>query len=559
MITSIMNDETNVKLLMKAIDESSLVALLDLQGKLTYVNARLCQLAGCEQSEWMGSFLQSLLSKEHSERFSAEIITFLMQENVWKGELLGQRVDGSTYWIKAGHIWRGEVKNRAKDGTGYWMNTTIVPFLDENKKPRQFISIRSEITDRIKAEEELAERTEQLARMRDEAVNASNVKSQFLANMSHELRTPLNAIIGYSEMLREEAEELGEPIFVEDLSKISKAGNHLLALINDVLDISKIEAGKMELHYELCTLFEFIQDVLVTMEPLIDEKGNTLVFEFECEQDEQLVTDVLKMRQILLNLLSNANKFTDKGIITLKVKSCSKNGHNGYIFIVQDTGIGMSEEQMTKLFQPFTQVDSSTTRKYGGTGLGLSISHRLINMLGGKIDVHSELGVGTAFTCWLPGSSQETQLLVNEGRAFGRDQQVIAVEDQASSADNVGVGEKVNIVLIDDELSNHYLMDRYIARTGWSIVHADHGIEGIKLIREYKPDVICLDILMPDMDGWSVLAALKEDKELAHIPVVWSMASDIQRCYELGVSEILTKPSERERLIEVISKYIKLD
>ncbi|MDF2649413.1 MAG: response regulator [Paenibacillus sp.] len=249
-------------------------------------------------------------------------------------------------------------------------------------------------------EDLVAIRTEQLEKAHNEAINANMIKSQFLANMSHELRTPLNAIIGYSEMLQEEAEEQGMSVFVEDLTKISKAGNHLLTLINDILDISKIEAGKMELHIEKCSLAELIKDVMTTIRPLIEEKGNRL--QTSCEEQGDFTTDVMKLRQILINLLSNANKFTETGSITFEVYKESRDHRSGYAFRVKDTGIGITQEQLEKLFQPFTQADASTTRKYGGTGLGLAISQRFSQIMGGVIQVESEFGVGTTFTCWLP-------------------------------------------------------------------------------------------------------------------------------------------------------------
>jgi len=500
-----------------ALDESSIVAITDRAGVITYVNDKFCEISKYSREDLLGKTHRIINSGFHPKSFFKQM---------W--DTIGE-----------GNIWRGEVKNRAKDGTEYWMNTTIVPFLDDNKKPRQYISIRSDITSRVKAEKELAERTEQLAKMHDEAVNANKVKSQFLANMSHELRTPLNAIIGYSEMLREEAEELGNPVLAKDLQKISKAGSHLLALINDILDISKIEAGKMELHYESCSLPELMQDVVATMRPLIEEKGNRLVH--ECMDQGQMLSDVLKIRQIILNLLSNANKFTDRGVITFRIAAEQRDGQDGCSIIVQDTGIGMTGEQMAKLFQPFTQADSSTTRKYGGTGLGLSISHRFIQMLGGALQVNSEPGVGTVFTCWLPR-------LQAEPRKF------IPSDAIAESTNRSG---SVNIVIIDDEVSDCVLMERYLAKTGWTTAYARDPEEGLQLAKICKPNVICLDILMPDRDGWSVLTALKEDPETAHIPiVVWSMATDRQRGHELGVAEFLAKPSERERLIEVMGKYI---
>ncbi|MCQ6557111.1 hybrid sensor histidine kinase/response regulator [Paenibacillus mendelii] len=509
----------NLRDIENALDESSIVAITDDKGVITYVNEKFCEISKYNREELLGRTHRVINSGYHPKIFFREM---------WAT-------------IKQGRVWKGEVKNRAKDGSEYWMNTTIVPFLGSDGKPRQFISIRTDITDRVKAEAALAERTEQLARARDEAIRASLIKSQFLANMSHELRTPLNAIIGYSEMLQEEAEDMGESVFVEDLAKISKAGNHLLALINDILDISKIEAGKMDLHPESCSLPDLIHDVMMTIRPLVESKGNHI--QTTCKEEADITVDVTKLRQVLINLLSNANKFTDTGSILFEVYKEDRFNLSGYAFRVQDTGIGMTPDQLKKLFQPFTQADASTTRKYGGTGLGLAISQRFIHLMGGDIRVESEFGVGTTFTCWLPDSTEDPK----ESPAHSD------VSNQPT--DDNG---QVNILLIDDEVFNRDLMERYLARTGWTLAYADNGAEGLKLAKSLRPKVICLDILMPSMDGWSVLSALKNDPELADIPVViWSMTSDRQLGYTLGVSEYLTKPVERERLIKVMEKYIE--
>ncbi|TMV46236.1 PAS domain S-box protein [Paenibacillus mesophilus] len=509
----------NLRDIENALDESSIVAITDDKGVITYVNEKFCEISKYERTELIGKTHRVINSGYHPKSFFKEM---------WDT-------------IKQGLVWKGEVKNRAKDGSEYWMNTTIVPFLGDNGIPRQFISIRTDITDRVKAETALAERTEQLAKARDEAIQASMIKSQFLANMSHELRTPLNAIIGYSEMLLEEAEELGESLFAEDLSKISKAGNHLLALINDILDISKIEAGKMELHPETCRLPELIQDVMTTIRPLVEGKGNKL--QMKCEEQGDITTDVTKLRQILINLLSNANKFTEDGTITFQVFIESRDGRGGYAFRVQDTGIGMRPEQLEKLFQPFTQADASTTRKYGGTGLGLAISQRFSHLMGGDIRVESEFGTGTTFTCWLPVTPDDHQGLPRP-----------RLDDEEQAADEA---RQVSILLIDDDASNRELMERYLVKTDWTLAYANSGAEGLRLAHKLRPKVICLDILMPGMDGWSVLTALKNDPGLMDIPVViWSMTSDRQPGYSLGVTEFLTKPVERERLIKVMDKYI---
>ncbi|TLS49539.1 response regulator [Paenibacillus antri] len=388
-------------------------------------------------------------------------------------------------------------------------------------------------------EELVKERTAQLERAHDEAIKANMIKSQFLANMSHELRTPLNAIIGYSEMLKEEAEEIGESTFAEDLGKISKAGNHLLALINDILDISKIEAGKMELFVETCEMSALVQEIASTVAPLMDAKGNRLQVQ---SIEGPMTTDVTKLRQILLNLLSNASKFTDGGKIDFEVYRETRSGRPGYGFRVRDAGIGMTPEQIEKLFQPFTQADSSTTRKYGGTGLGLAISRRFCHIMGGDIDVESVYGAGSTFTCWLPES------ISNPASPAAA-----AVAEAPPEAER----KKPCVLLIDDEPFNEQIMKRYFEKEGWELAFADNGKQGLELAKKLKPKAICLDILMPGMDGWSVLSQLKNDPDVADIPVViWSLTSDTQLGYTLGASEYLVKPVERERLIKVMEKYV---
>ena len=264
------------------------------------------------------------------------------------------------------------------------------------------------MSDRTKAEHELQDINQQLANSmqeaeaaRTKAEEANTAKSLFLANMSHALRTPLNAIIGYSEMLEEEAEDQGETEMIPDLKKIRGAGKHLLGLINDILDLSKIEAGRMELYLETISVNTLIDDVVSLVKPLLEEKNNRLITDYSANLGT-IHTDVTKVRQNLFNLLSNASKFTEQGTITLTVRREHISSTDRLTFTVQDTGIGMSAEQQAKLFQSFTQADSSTTRKYGGTGLGLAITRKFCEMMGGEIQVTSEPGVGSTFTFWLP-------------------------------------------------------------------------------------------------------------------------------------------------------------
>jgi len=380
------------------------------------------------------------------------------------------------------------------------------------------------------------------ARKASEAANSA--KSQFLANMSHELRTPLNAIIGYSEMLEEEAAERGHGDYVPDLQKIRAAGRHLLALINDVLDLSKIEAGKMELHLDTFELKPAIDAVAATVAPLIEKNGNRLVLELADELGA-MRADVTRVRQILFNLLSNASKFTEKGTITLRVNteaSRLRPEAPDVVFTVTDTGIGMTPEQLGKLFQAFSQAETSTASKYGGTGLGLAISRMFAEMMGGTVAVASEPGVGTSFTVRLPREVRSA-----EERAA-----------RAAAPEAAGDGAAGTVLVIDDDPEVRRLLARMLGKDGFRVLEAPDGERGLALARSERPDVITLDVLMPGTDGWGVLAALKNDPALASIPVVMLSIMDERNLgYSLGAAEYLTKPIERAQLSAVLSRYRK--
>jgi signal transduction histidine kinase/CheY-like chemotaxis protein len=408
---------------------------------------------------------------------------------------------------------------------------------------------------------------------RDRAMEANRAKSSFLANMSHELRTPLNAIIGYSEMLEEEASDLGIDQISGDLRKINTAGKHLLSLINDVLDLSKIEAGKMDLHLEDFDVAGLIDEVIVTIAPMIERRGNTLNLE-QPDDIGMMHADMTKVRQILVNLLSNAAKFTEQGTITLRVRrednrlipnlaaeahpSLDNETSNGtttshiaptysgslVIFEIIDTGIGMTPEQIGRLFQAFTQADASTTRKYGGTGLGLAISRHFCRMMGGDIAISSIEQIGSTFSVMLPMIVQERTL-----------------EDRPRSERQPGEDPASSILLaIDDDPQVHELLERYLSREGIRVIGALSGEEGLQLAREYRPAAISLDVMMPGMDGWAVLAELKATPELADIPVIMlTIAEDRRLGYALGVQDFLTKPIDRPRLVAVLQKYYQND
>jgi signal transduction histidine kinase/CheY-like chemotaxis protein/HAMP domain-containing protein len=372
---------------------------------------------------------------------------------------------------------------------------------------------------------------------------ADRHKSEFLANMSHELRTPLNAIIGYSEMLEEEAEDLKQETFIPDLQKIHGAGKHLMSLINNILDLSKIEAGKMDLYLESFAIAPMIQEVVATVKPLIEKNANTLQVH-HADDLGVMRADLTKVRQMLFNLLSNACKFTERGTITIHAGRAGVDGKEWISFHVRDSGIGMSPKQTSKLFHAFTQADASTTRKYGGTGLGLAISQKFCHMMGGDITVTSAPGQGSTFTIRLPVDVAESEA-----------PPASHIEEPALTASQASDGAPT-VLVIDDDPTVHDLMRRFLGKEGLQMIAARSGEEGIRLARELHPAVITLDVLMPGMDGWAVLTALKADPALSDIPVIMlSMVDEKQMGYALGAADYLTKPIEWERLAVLVKRY----
>ncbi len=373
----------------------------------------------------------------------------------------------------------------------------------------------------------------------EQLAEASKLKSQFLANMSHELRTPLNAIIGLTEMVLEDARDLKRTEDLEPLERILRAAHHLLELINDILDLSKIEAGRMDLHVETFPIAPLVDDVIATIRPVAAKNGNEIIV--HCPQEVgEMHADQTRIRQALLNLVSNAAKFTERGRVTIDVGRVTDRGREEITMTVADTGIGMSAEQLGRLFQEFVQADSSTTRRYGGTGLGLAISRRFCQMMGGDIAVQSELGKGSIFTIRLPARI-ETGVPTPPLRR-------VRPERAAAKAVKGSL-----ILIVDDDQTVCDLMGRHLEREGFVVRTATGGREGLKLARELHPAAMTLDINMPDLDGWTVLAAIKGDPQLADIPVVLVTIEDNRsRGYSLGATEYLTKPIDRERLISLL-------
>ena len=395
---------------------------------------------------------------------------------------------------------------------------------------------------------------QELVRARDAAETASRTKSMFLANMSHELRTPLNAVIGYSEMLQEEAKEEGMEPWARDLQKINGAGKHLLALINDILDLSKIEAGKMELYLEDFEVASMLRDVEGTVQTLVAKKNNKLVVDVAGNVGVERA-DLTKVRQSLFNLLSNAAKFSENNEITLTVArqvGGEPDGGDTLTYAVRDRGIGMTQEQMTHLFEAFSQADASTTRKYGGTGLGLAITRRFCRMMGGDVTVDSAPGLGSTFTIRLPATVAEARPLVDETPVETPADPTPALADETGE----WAVPVPTVLVIDDDPAARDLMRRFLTREGYKVEEAANGADGLRAAARVRPTAITLDVMMPGMDGWAVLQSLKADPDLCDTPVIMlTMVNDQNMGYALGATEYLTKPVDRARLTAVLERH----
>jgi signal transduction histidine kinase/DNA-binding response OmpR family regulator/sensor domain CHASE-containing protein len=446
-------------------------------------------------------------------------------------ELLGQHIEAIYHnFPDALEAYRQALKGQASHGVFEFesakivLDTHLAPIYDDNGQVSGVIGVSTDISN-------LRQAMKALERAKNEAEAANRAKSTFLANMSHELRTPMNAIIGYTTLVLDGIYGDISEKQRDRLQRVVDNGQHLLSLINNVLDLSKIEAGKIELVLEDFAIRPLVEDVVSSVRPLIEKNSNELILEIP-QDIGHMYTDMTRLRQILFNLLGNASKFTEKGQITLSIERTP----NLLRMSIKDTGIGITPEQLQHIFIEFTQADSTTTRKYGGTGLGLTISRRFSRLMGGDILVESTPGEGSTFTLILPTDSTKPIHM---------------------SSDSIPPGTASTLLVIDDDPDVHNILRDSLERTGLYVLSAFNGEDGLQMARTVHPSVVVLDVMMPNLDGWTVLNELKNDPKLRDIPVIMlSMVEDRQRGYSLGASEYLNKPVDHDRLQNLLKKYM---
>lgn len=502
----------NSRLLQDILDHSNLsMKVKDLDGRIVRANAMAGKLLGRSPDELIGQSIDMVATQE-----TAAMVRAHDREVMESGQV-------TMYEEQVAFL-----------GGNYTLLTTRFPVTDQNDRVAGMGALSVDITPRIRMEEWL-----RLAK--EDAEAANRAKAAFLANMSHELRTPLNSIIGLGELLLEQAQDRpgdGDALSIESLQRVVAAGRHLLALINDILDISRVEAGHIELVPEPVLISSLVETVLSSLKPLADANGNLLVQDIE-DDPGMVQIDPMRMRQVLLNLVGNAIKFTRGGTVTVRVQR----DQDDLSIAVIDTGIGITEEQMGKIFKPFEQADRSISRRFGGTGLGLSISRQLITLMQGEIEVASAPGQGSAFTVRLP---------VGPYQPAG---------ESPAPPDAMPVSEGMSTVLVvDDDEDALELMRSMLERIGLHVVTARSGVEALATVRKIRPSVVLLDILLGDMSGWDVLTVLRADPMHVDLPVILCTVTDRDhRIGSLGVIEHLTKPIDRDHLIGLVRRFARAD
>jgi PAS domain S-box-containing protein len=506
-------NETLELLALVASKTDNAVIIMDAGGTIEWVNDGFVRMTGYDSPDVRGASLSDFLGGAESESDLS----------------VRQSLD-------TGHGFSQEVKHRRRDGQAYWASVSVTPVFDDAGKTTRWIGIATDVTRRREAQEELA-------KARDLAEAANRAKSQFLANISHEIRTPMNAILGMTELalstdMTEEQKEY--------LTTVKRSADSLLCLLNDLLDLSKIEAGRLEISAERFDLQELLEDTLKPASVQATQKGLKLTWEVQGDVPHQLIGDDARLRQVLVNLVGNAIKFTHQGGVSVNVESQWQSGDEiGLKISVRDTGIGISGDQLQSIFDAFTQANSATSRRYGGTGLGLTICGHLVELMGGRIWVESVLGAGSTFHC---------TVRLKTGPGIAIDTERSPSSTQRSMASRGGM----RVLTADDNAANRMLVARILQKRGHEVMEAETGAEVLAILREQEVNVLLLDVQMPDSDGFTVTAAIRAQETVGRprLPIIavtaYAMDGDRERCLEAGMDGYLAKPVQTRELVALV-------
>lgn len=526
------------------------VIITDATGRIEWINDNFTRMTGYEAHEAIGQTPGLLLQGVDTEQDTVRRI----RESLSRGEAFSE-----------------EMLNYRKDGSPFWMSMNVSPIRDENGKLVQWISINEDITERRREQASIE-------RAKTAAESANKAKDEFLANMSHEIRTPLTAILGYAEILDAESGIPG-PMRRDALQSIRKNGQHLVNIINEILDLSKIEAGRLEVEKVRFSPRDLLTEIVTVMRGQALTKRLPLELDFVGNMPQTIETDPLRLRQILMNLISNAIKFTEDGEVRVLVRvRHMATGSARFQIDVIDTGVGIRPEVMERIFDPFAQEDSSTTRRFGGTGLGLAISIRLAKLLGGTIDVQSKPGAGSCFTVDIdagrPDEALAVELPISElprmEMKFFHDRTRApeaslpeASAPQIPGAQIPGAGAR-RILVVDDAPENQRLIEFKIKRLGYDVDIADEGQSGyqsaMQAMRSRNPyRCILLDMQMPVMDGYETARKLRAEKY--DYPIVAltanAMRGEREKCIAAGCDDYVSKPIDFDELEQVIDRLEK--
>jgi len=531
--------EKNRQLSLSVEQSPAMVIITDLNGDIKYVNPKFSEVTGYSIDEVLNKNPRLLKSghKKHAE-----------YKELWET-------------ITRGEVWDGEFLNRKKDGGHYWESSSISPLKDEQGNVTHFIAIKLDITEQKKNEsrirrlnEELEERVEErtkelfdanvkLEKAIKTAESASKAKSEFLANMSHEIRTPMNAVLGFADILDR---QISDVVHKDYLKSIKSSGKTLLSIINDILDLSKIESGNIGLNPEPVALSVIVRELKNMFKYLAAEKGLDFSVEFDSQIPDFLLVDELRIKQVLINLLSNAIKFTHDGSVKFSIKISSKTDSTIDLYIcVEDTGIGISKKGLTKILEPFEQEEGQDDKIYGGTGLGLAISNKIILLHGSKLKIKSKLGVGSSFSFKL------SKITIYQDELEKPKESVINPERIMFH------GQKV--LIVDDDSENRKLLQTYLGNLNLHLIEVENGQLAIDEINQNIPDIVLMDMRMPKLNGYDAAKTIRKKHPLGDLPIVLMTASVFYNKKQImkPFNDYLTKPIQIEQLLLIMSRYLK--